>query len=65
MALFDGFFNRQPKETMVVQSPQDRIFNDVAETIKLGNIELPKPVESKYREWVTFGPHNQFPLDLI
>lgn len=65
MALFDGFFNRQPKETMVVQSPQDKIFNDVAETIKLGNIELPKPVESKYREWVTFGQHNQFPLDLI
>lgn len=67
MGLFDGLFSREskPKTLIVDRSPQDRILGDVAEVLKFGALDMPKPIETKNRDWVTFGTHNSFPLDLI
>lgn len=64
-SLFDGLFNRQPRETIVDRAPQDKILSDVAEILKFGALDMPKPIESRNRDWVTFGTHNSFPLELI
>lgn len=64
-SLFNGLFNRQPRETIVDRAPQDKILSDVAEILKFSSLDMPKPVESRNRDWVTFGTNNSFPLELI
>jgi hypothetical protein len=58
MALFNFGNNKQP-EPVKVQS------QDIFETINMRNIEIPQPKEQKGYEWVLYGQHNQFPLDLL
>lgn len=65
MGLFDGLFSKSVKETIVDRAPQDKILGDIAEVLKFSALDLPKPIESKNRDWVTFGTHNSFPLELI
>lgn len=58
MAFFDRFTKQTP-EPKVVRG------EDILETINMRNIELPQPKEQKGYEWVLYGQHNQFPLDLL
>ena len=58
MALFNFGNNKQP-EPVKVQS------QDIFETINMRNIEIPQPKEQKGYDWVLYGQHNQFPLDLL
>ena len=58
MAFFDRFTKQTP-EPKVVRG------EDILETINMRNIELPQPKEQKGYDWVLYGQHNQFPLDLL
>lgn len=58
MALFN-FGNKQPEQ------PKSVTGKDILETINMRNIEIPQPKEQKGYEWVLYGQHNQFPLDLL
>jgi hypothetical protein len=58
MALFNFGNNKQP-EPVKVQS------QDIFETINMRNIDIPQPKEQKGYDWVLYGQHNQFPLDLL
>lgn len=57
MAILD-FFTKQNDEPKIPGK-------DIFDTINMRNIELPMPKEQKGYEWVTFGPNNQFPIDLL
>jgi hypothetical protein len=57
MALFN-FGNKQPEPVKVPGQ-------DIFETINMRNIEIPQPKEQKGYDWVLYGQHNQFPLDLL
>ena len=60
MAFFDRFTKQtQPEPPKAVRG------EDILETINMRNIELPQPKEQKGYEWVLYGQHNQFPLDLL
>lgn len=41
------------------------IISDLVEGLNLRNIDIPQPKEQKGVDWVTYGPNNQFPLDLL
>jgi len=58
MALFN-FGNKQPEQ------PKSVTGKDILETINMRNIEIPQPKEQRGYEWVLYGQHNQFPLDLL
>jgi hypothetical protein len=57
MALFN-FGNKQPEPVKVPGQ-------DIFETINMRNIDIPQPKEQKGYDWVLYGQHNQFPLDLL
>ena len=57
MALFN-FGSKKPEPAKVPGQ-------DIFETINMRNIEIPQPKEQKGYEWVLYGQHNQFPLDLL
>jgi hypothetical protein len=59
MALFNFGNNKQPEQPKVVRG------EDILETINMRNIEIPQPKEQKGYDWVLYGQHNQFPLDLL
>jgi len=60
MAFFDRFTKQtQPEPPKVVRG------EDILETINMRNIELPQPKEQKGYDWVLYGQHNQFPLDIL
>jgi len=60
MAFFDRFTKQtQPEPPKAVRG------EDILETINMRNIELPQPKEQKGYDWVLYGQHNQFPLDLL
>jgi hypothetical protein len=60
MALFNLNFgnNKQPEPVKVPGQ-------DIFETINMRNIDIPQPKEQKGYDWVLYGQHNQFPLDLL
>ena len=57
MALFN-FGSKKPEPAKVPGQ-------DIFETINMRNIEIPQPKEQKGYDWVLYGQHNQFPLDLL
>ena len=57
MALFN--FGKKP------ETPKVATGKDILETINMRNIELPQPKEQKGYDWVLYGQHNQFPIDLL
>jgi len=57
MALFN-FGKKEPEPAKVPGQ-------DIFETINMRNIELPQPKEQKGYDYVLYGQHNQFPLDLL
>ena len=59
-----AFFDRFTKQTQP-EPPKSVTGQDILETINMRNIELPQPKEQKGYEWVLYGQHNQFPLDLL
>jgi len=59
MALFNFGNNKQPEPVKVVRG------EDILETINMRNIDIPQPKEQKGYDWVLYGQHNQFPLDLL
>ena len=66
MAFYDGWFNRNQK--VELQTPKTRleeVQETIMDTINMRYIDIPKPIESKAYDWVLFGPHNSFPLDLL
>ena len=58
MALFNFGNNKQPEPAKVPGQ-------DIFETINMRNIEIPQPKEQKGYDYVLYGQHNQFPLDLL
>ena len=58
MALFNFGNNKQPEPVKVPGQ-------DIFETINMRNIEIPQPKEQKGYDYVLYGQHNQFPLDLL
>jgi hypothetical protein len=58
MALFNFGKNKQPEPVKVPGQ-------DIFETINMRNIDIPQPKEQKGYDWVLYGQHNQFPLDLL
>lgn len=60
MAFFDRFTKQTQPET-----PKVATGKDILETINMRNIELPQPKEQKGYDWVLYGQHNQFPIDLL
>jgi len=58
MALFNFGNNKQPEPVKVPGQ-------DIFETINMRNIDIPQPKEQKGYDWVLYGQHNQFPLDLL
>jgi hypothetical protein len=56
-----ALFNFGKKEPEPIKVPGQDIF----ETINMRNIELPQPKEQKGYDYVLYGQHNQFPLDLL
>lgn len=61
MAILD-FFSR--KQDIKAPSVGD-IGSDILDTIYLRNIDLPMPKEQRGYDWVTFGPNNSFPLEIL
>ena len=59
-----AFFDRFTKQTQP-EPPKTVTGQDILETINMRNIELPQPKEQKGYDWVLYGQHNQFPLDLL
>jgi hypothetical protein len=59
-----AFFDRFTKQTQP-EPPKVNIGKDILETINMRNIELPQPKEQKGYDWVLYGQHNQFPIDLL
>lgn len=60
MAILD-FFSKKQDIKPDVQS----LSSDIFDTINLRNIDLPMPKEQKGYDWVTFGPNNSFPLEIL
>ena len=60
MALFD--FIRRPEAPKQAPKISEQ---DIFDTINMRNIDLPMPKEQKGYDWVLFGQHNQFPLDIL
>ena len=58
MALFNFGNNKQPELPKVTGK-------DILETINMRNIEIPQPKEQRGYDYVLYGQHNQFPLDLL
>ena len=58
MALFNFGNKKQPEPAKVPGQ-------DIFETINMRNIEIPQPKEQKGYDYVLYGQHNQFPLDLL
>lgn len=58
MGLFNFGNNKQPEPAKVPGQ-------DIFETINMRNIEIPQPKEQRGYDWVLYGQHNQFPLDLL
>ena len=56
-----ALFNFGKKEPEPIKVPGQDIF----ETINMRNIEIPQPKEQKGYDYVLYGQHNQFPLDLL
>lgn len=61
MGLFDRFSRVKPEQPEVIKG----IEQDILETINMRGIELPLPKEQKNVDWVLFGPHNSFPMELL
>ena len=57
-----GLFNFNKK----TEAPQEQVqTSDILDTIKMRNIDLPTPKEHRAFDWVLFGNHNSFPLELL
>jgi hypothetical protein len=59
-----GFFDNFRKVEPIKQEPRV-LDKDLVESIMFSSIELPKPKEELRFDWVLFGRHNEFPLELL
>lgn len=67
-----GFFSKfnrtksEIKDTPLPQTnKQDNELSYFIDSLRNLDIQIPKPYESRAYDWVTFGQHNSFPLELL